>query len=153
MEHEMIDLKPICTYCHSTFTPSLFHPKQTTCMSPECQRRRKNDSHRRRITTDPDYRKTCIDSRKKWRDNHPDYQRSYRSKHEAYVQQNRRMQQQRNHKRQLELIVKNNLAIDLKQLPARVWMTGPGLEAIVKNNLAISQIVIFQAVGESRGHI
>src|SRR5204862_250135 len=25
MEHEMIDLKPICTYCHSTFTPSLFH--------------------------------------------------------------------------------------------------------------------------------
>jgi hypothetical protein len=53
----------------------------------------------------------------------------------------------------VELIVKNNLAIDLKQVPARVWMTGPGLEAIVKNNLAISQIVIFQAVGESRGHI
>jgi hypothetical protein len=63
------------------------------------------------------------------------------------------MQQQRNHKRQLELIVKNNLALDVKQLPARVWMTGPGLEAIVKNNLAISQIVIFQAVGESRGQV
>jgi hypothetical protein len=149
----MIDSKPICTYCHNTFTPSLFHPKQTTCTSLECQRHRKNDSHRKRITADPDYRKTCIDSRKKWRDNHPDYQRDYRSKHEAYVEQNRRMQQQRNHKRQLELIVKNNLAIDLKRLPARVWMTGPGLETIVKNNMAISQVIIFQTVGESMGHI
>jgi hypothetical protein len=149
----MIDSKPICVYCHNPFTPSLFHPNQTTCTSAECQRRRKNDSHRKRITTDPDYQKTCIESRKKWRDNHPDYQRDYRYKNQAYVEQNRRMQQQRNHKRQLELIVKNNLAIDLKQLPARVWMTGPGLEAIVKNNLAISQIVIFQAVGESRGPI
>jgi len=45
------------------------------------------------------------------------------------------------------------LAIDLKRLPARVWMTGPGLESIVKNNLAISQVVIFQTVGESREHI
>ena len=149
----MIDSRPICTYCHNHFTPSLFHPHQTTCTSPECQRRRKNDSHRKKIETDPDYKKTCIESRKKWCDNHPDYQRSYRLKHEAYVEQNRQMQQQRNHKRQLELIVKNNLAIDIKQLPARVWMTGPGLEAIVKNNIAISQIVIFQAVSESRGHI
>jgi hypothetical protein len=153
MEYEMIESKPICAYCHETFTPSLFHPKQTTCTSPECQRRRKNDSHRKRIITDTDYRKTCIESRKKWRDNHTDYQRSYRSKHEAYVEQNRLMQQQRNHKRQLALIAKNNLAIDLKQLPARVWLTGPGLEAIVKNNLAISQVVIFQTVGESGGHI
>jgi hypothetical protein len=51
------------------------------------------------------------------------------------------------------LIVKNNLAIDLKQLPARVWMAGPGLDEIVKNNLAISQVVIFQTDGESKGDI
>jgi len=48
------------------------------------------------------------------------------------------------------LIVKNNLAIDVKRLPAEVWMTGPGLDVIVKNNLAISQVVIFQTFGESR---
>jgi hypothetical protein len=149
----MIASKPICTYCHNAFNPSPYHPNQTTCTSPECQRRRRNDSHNKRIETDSDYRKTCIDSRKKWRDNHPDYQRSYRSKHKAYVEQNRRRQQQRNQKRQLALIVKNNLAIDLKRLPARVWLTGPGLETIVKNNLAISQVMIFQTVGESRGQI
>lgn len=145
----MIARKPVCTYCHKAFNPSPFHPKQTACGSPECQRRRRSDSHRKRIATDSDYRQACIESRKKWRDNHPGYQRSYRSKHEAYVERNRQKQQQRNQKRQLALIVKNNLAIDLKRLSARVWLTGPGLEVIVKNNLAISQVMIFQTLGES----
>ncbi len=145
----MIARKPVCLYCQNTFNPSPFHPKQTVCTSPDCQRRRRSDSHRKRIAADSDYRQTCIESRKKWRDNHPDYQRGYRSKHEAYVEQNRQKQQGRNQKRQLALIVKNNLAIDLKRLSARVWMTGPGLEMIVKNNLAVSQVVIFQTLVES----
>jgi hypothetical protein len=149
----MIEREPFCAYCHNAFNPSPFHPKQSVCGSPECQRRRRSDSHRKRIATDSDYLQTCIESRKKWRDNHPDYQRSYRSKHEAYVEHNRQKQYQRNQKRQLALIVKNNLAIDLKRLSARVWMTGPGLEAIVKNNLAISQVMIFQTLGESAGQV
>jgi len=41
----------------------------------------------------------------------------------------------------------------VKRLPARVWMTGPGLEVIVKNNLAISQVMIFQTLGESEGQV
>jgi hypothetical protein len=153
VEHEMIARNPVCLYCQNTFNPSPFHPKQTVCASPECQRRRQSDYHRKRVAADSDYREACIESRKKWRDNHPGYQRSYRSKHEAYVQQNRQKQHQRNQKRQLALIVKNNLAIDLKRLSARVWMTGPGLEAIVKNNLAISQVMIFQTLGESAGQV
>jgi len=32
-------------------------------------------------------------------------------------------------------------------------MTGPGLEVIVKNNLAISQVMIFQTLGESEGQV
>jgi hypothetical protein len=147
----MIAKKPICAYCHNAFNPSPLHPKQTVCTSPECQRCRRSDSHSKRIATDPDYRQACLESRKKWRDNHPGYQRSYRSKHQAYVEENRRKQKQRNQKRQLALIVKNNSAIDLKRLPARVWMTGPGLEMIVKNNLAISQVMIFQTLGKSEG--
>ena len=143
--------KPACHYCHQTFDPSPFHPRQTVCGSPECQRQRRHNHHRKKITIDPEYHQACLESQKKWRDNHPDYQRNYRSSHETYVEQNRQKQQQRNQKRRLGLIVKNNLAIDLKQLPARVWMTGPGLEEIVKNNLAISQVLIFQTLGESRG--
>ena len=65
------------------------------------------------------------------------------------VEQNRQKQRGRNQKRKLSMIVKNNLAIDVKRLPAEVWMTGPGLDEIVKNNLAISQVLIFQTVGGS----
>jgi hypothetical protein len=145
--------KPVCPYCHDPFDPSPFHPEQTVCTSPECQRRRRSEYHRDKIARDSGYRQSCFDSQKKWRDNHPDYQCSYRSKHESYVEQNRQKQQRRNQKRRLAVIVKNNLAIDLKRLSARVWMTGPGLDEIVKNNLAISQVMIFQTFGESRGHV
>lgn len=145
--------KPVCIYCHCSFDPSPFHPEQTVCTSPECQRHRRSDYHSRKTAADPDYRQACLESRRKWRENHPDYQAGYRTKNEAYVQQNRRQQQRRNQKRKLSLIVKNNLAIDVKRLPAEVWMTGPGLDVIVKNNLAISQVVIFQTLGESTGQV
>jgi hypothetical protein len=141
--------KPVCPYCHCSFDPSPFHPEQTVCTTPACQRQRRSDYHRNRTADDADYRQACLESRRKWRENHPDYQASYRANHEAYVEQNRQKQQRRNQKRKLSLIVKNNLAIDVKRLPAEVWMTGPGLDRIVKNNLAISQVVIFQTLGES----
>ena len=137
---------PVCLYCHKPFKPSPFHQKQSVCLSPECQRRRRSDYHRNKIALDSDYRQVCADSRKKWRENNPGYQHRYRSEHKEYCQQNRTKQQERNQKRKLSMIVKNNLAIDVKRLPARVWMTGPGLDEIVKNNLAISQVLILQTV-------
>jgi hypothetical protein len=141
--------KPICLYCHKPFDPSPFHPKQAVCLSVLCQRRRRRDYHCKTIATDSDYRQSCLDSQKKWRDNNPDYQRRYRSGHEAYCDKNRQKQLVRNQKRKLSIIVKNNLAIDVKRLPAEVWMAGPGLDGIVKNNLAISQVLIMQTVGGS----
>jgi hypothetical protein len=141
--------KPICPYCHKPFDPSPFHPNQRVCFSPECQCKRRRDYHRNKIETDAEYRQVCADSRKKWRDDNPGYQQQYRLQHKDYCEQNRRKQQSRNQKRQLTVIVKNNLAIDVKQLPARVWMTGSGIDEIVKNNLAISQVIILQTVGGS----
>ena len=141
--------KPSCCYCHKPFDPSPFHPNQQVCHSQECQRHRRKDYHRHKMAEDSEYRQICADSRKKWRESNPGYQRRYRSQHKEYCEQNRQKQQERNRKRQLSLIVKNNLAIDVKRLPAKVWMTGPGLDEIVKNNLAISQVLILQAVGGS----
>jgi len=140
-------VRKLCLYCHKSFDPSPFHPKQSVCLSPECQRRRRSDYHRNKIAADADYRQVCADSRRKWRENNPGYQRRYRSEHEGYCHQNRQKQRERNQKRKLSLIVKNNLAIDVKRLPSKVWMTGPGLEVIVRNNLAISQVLILQTVG------
>ena len=140
--------KPVCPYCCKPFEPSLFHPKQTVCLSQACQRRRRNDYHRGKIATDALYRQQCADSRKSWRESHPDYQRQYRNAHKAYTEQNRAKQLQRNQKRMLALIVKNNLALDVKRLPAEVWMAGPGLDMIVKNNLAIPEVFILHAVDD-----
>jgi hypothetical protein len=141
--------KAVCLYCHELFDPSPFHPNQKVCLSPECQRRRRTDYHRHRIATDSEYREACSESRQKWRERNPDYQSRYRTRNEDYCRRNRQNQRFRNQKRRLSVIVKNNLAIDLKRLPAEVWMTGPGLDGIVKNNLAISQVLIFQTNVES----
>ncbi len=137
---------PICPYCCKPFEPSPFHPKQTVCPSPACQRRRRSDYHRSRVATDSGYRQQCTDSRKSWRETHPDYQRQYRETHEAYTEQNRVKQRRRNQRRKLALIVKNNLALDVKRLPAEVWVAGPGLDLIVKNNLAIPEVFILHAI-------
>ncbi len=141
--------KPVCLYCDKPFDPSPFHPEQTVCLSPACQRRRRSDYHRNRIAADAGYRQQCADSRKSWRENHPDYQRHYRDTHEAYTIRNRETQRGRNQKRKLALIVKNNLALDVKRLPAEVWVTGPGLDRIVKNNLAFPEVFILHAVSDS----
>jgi hypothetical protein len=140
--------KPVCPYCCQPFEPSTFHPNQTVCLSPACQRRRKTDYHSSKIAIDAVYSQQCADSRKKWRDSHPDYQKQYRNSHEAYAEQNRAKQRHRNQKRKLALIVKNNLALDVKRLPAEVWMAGPGLGAIVKNNLAIPEVFVLHAVSD-----
>jgi hypothetical protein len=143
--------KPVCPYCCQSFEPSPFHPKQTVCLSPACQSRRRRDYHRSKIAADPGYRQQCADSRKKWRESHPNYQKQYRKSHRAYAEQNRAKQRHRNQKRKLALIVKNNLALDVKRLPAEVWMTGPGLDVIVKNNLAIPEVFVLHAVGDFTG--
>jgi len=139
-----------CRYCNKSFTRSPYHPKQEVCLSEACQRRRKREYHRKKIANDAIYRQTCADSRKNWRENNPDYQRQYRLKHDAGCERNRQKQRERNRKRRLSVIVKNNLAIDVKPLFAEVWMTGPGVDEIVKNNLAISQVMILQTDTFSR---
>jgi hypothetical protein len=138
-----------CSYCGKRFVPSVFHHAQRTCSSPECQKRRKTDYHRNRYRSDPEYRLVCRESDQKWRSHNPDYQRSYRRDHPAYVEQNRRTQIRRDRKRKVKDLVKNNLAFDLKSASADLWLVGSELEGLVKNNLAISDLIIFQAVSAS----
>ena len=136
--------KIICRYCNKPFTRSPYHPKQEVCHSADCQRRRKREYHRKKMAEDADYRQTCANSRKKWRENNPDYQRQYRQGHEAGNERNRQKQRERNGKRRLSVIVKNNLAIDVTRSFTEVWTIGHDLREIVKNNLANSQVIIIQ---------
>ena len=84
------------------------------------------------------------DSRRKWREAHPDYQKNYWQTHPAAAQRNRQRQWQRDQKRRVQKLVKNNSALDLKRSPAQVWLVGPTAQALVKNNLAFSNLLIFQ---------
>ena len=141
-----------CIYCRQLFLPSPYHPKQRICTSPRCRRRHQTAYHREKQQTDPDYRQTCLLSQQKWRQRHPDYQRRYREKNPAYVQQNRQAQKRRDRKRRLGDLVKNNMALDLNQHSAEVWLLGRDLQDLVKNNIAISQVMICQTVTGANLH-
>ncbi len=139
-----------CPYCGTKFSPSIFHPNQRICSKPECRRRWRNEYHRRKYHADAEYRLICRDSNQKWRAQNSGYQRRYRQDHPAYVEKNRARQKRRDRRRQVQNLVKNNLALDLKSIHADVWLVGPQLGDLVKNNLAISELMIFQSVAGSR---
>lgn len=139
-----------CRYCQQSFQPSKFRPDQRVCSQPECQRQRRTDDHRQRIETDAEYSQVVRDSRRKWREAHPDYLRHYRLTHASQVEQNRQGQRQRDHRRRLRNLVKNNLALDLKQTDAEVYLFGPAALDLEKNNLAGSQVLIFQPLASSQ---
>lgn len=131
-------------FCQQPFEASKFRPDQSICGRPECQRRRRADYHRRKIAIDPLYAQVVRESRKKWRDANPDYQKRYRQSHQAAVEHNRRTQRAWDSKRRVRFLVKNNLALDLKRCAAEVWLIGPAVRDLEKNNLASCNLLIFQ---------
>jgi hypothetical protein len=135
-----------CRFCQQSFKPSKFRPDQSVCSQPACRRQRRAEYHRRKIDADPVYAQVVIDSQKKWRDAHPDYQKTYRQSHAAGVERNRQMQLGRDAKRRAQFLVKNNLALDLKHCAAEVWLLGPAVRDLEKNNLAACKMFIFQPV-------
>jgi hypothetical protein len=133
-----------CRFCQQSFEPSKFHLDQSVCRQLQCRRRRRAEYHQRRIATDSEYAEVVRDSRRKWRDAHPDYQATYRQSHPATVERNRQLQRQRDAHRRVQVLVKNNLALDLKHCNAEAWLVGPAVQDLVKNNLAPCKMFIFQ---------
>ena len=138
-----------CRSCQQSFEPSKYRPDQSFCSQPDCQRQRRAEYHRRKIEADPVYAGVVNDSRKKWREAHPEYQKTYRLSHEAAVERNRLLQRQRDGKRRIQSLVKNNLALDLKHCAAEVWLLGPAVRDLEKNNLAACKMFIFQPAAPS----
>lgn len=136
---------PCCRYCGCSFQPSRFRPDQAVCGKPACQGQRRAEYHRAKIRSDPVYRQVVRDSQKKWRDSHPSYNKDYRQQHPDAVQQNRKSQVRRDQRDRIQILAKNNLALDLKRSLAEVWLVGTAAKDLAKNNLASSQLFIFQA--------
>jgi len=131
-----------CLFCHSWFLPSAYRPKQVVCSQPECQRRRRRDYHRKKIAQDAEYHQVVLESQKKWRARHPDYDQKRRQANPTVVVQNRERQRHRDQRRRLQNLAKNNLALDLKHSASEVWLLGPKLRDLAKNTLASAQVLI-----------
>ncbi len=138
-----------CRYCQQVFQLSPYRPQQAVCSQVACQRRRRHEYHRNKIRSDPLYADTVSRSRKKWRDAHPGYQKQYWQTHRKAAERNREQQQRRDRRRRLRHLVKNNLALDLRDSPAEVWLLGPTADDLVKNNVARAQLLMFQPAGLS----
>jgi hypothetical protein len=131
-----------CPYCQRSFLPSLYRPQQEVCNQPECQRRRRVEYHRKKIANDSEYHQVVLESQKKWRAQHPDYDKQRRHANPKLVENNRERQRHRDQKRRLQRLAKNNLALDLKHSASEVWLLGPKLRNLDKNNLASAQVLI-----------
>lgn len=138
-----------CRYCQQTFQPSIYRPQQSVCSHPDCQRQRRSDYHRDRIRNDAEYAEDVRASQKKWREAHPEYWKRYRQEHPATAERNRQQQRQRDQKRRLLNLAKNNLALDLKRGAAEVWLLGPGMKDLAKNNLAQTKVFIYQGMAST----
>lgn len=130
-----------CRYCERVFQPSKFQPGQSVCCEPDCQRRRRSDGHRRKIASDPEYRKVCADSVRKWRTRNPDYWRQRRESNPAVAERNRQQQRVRDRKRKLRDLANNNSA------PAQVWVLealpprrGPQTESCQQQRSGIARV-------------
>jgi len=124
-----------CPYCRKSFTPSLFNPQQRVCSHRSCQYQRRQQSRQAQLARDDQYRLSCQESRQQWRQEHAAlYMRQYRQHHPAYRERNRQLQRERDRRRQLRNLVKNNAALDLKTASQQVFLIAPQPADLVKNN-------------------
>jgi hypothetical protein len=131
-----------CLYCQSSFLPSVYRPQQSVCSQRECQRRRRSDYHRKKLATDPNISRWCATARSSGGTNIPTTRNS------TACESNRQRQRLRDRKRRVKLLVRNNLALDLKHSASEVWLLGPKVRDLDRNNLASAQVLILPSLGQ-----
>ena len=108
-----------CKNCSRSFALTASHAEQKYCSRKECQKARKNDWQRCKLSSDEDYRKNQVDCQERWVDKHPGYWKRYREKHPEYVQRNREKQRARNQinrrQRPARSMLQNIANMDAKQ--------------------------------------
>jgi hypothetical protein len=122
-----------CCYCQQVFQPAPYHPHQLVCNQPACQRQRRRDYHRQKITSDPLYRQVCLESPRKWRDTHPHYWKRYRHDHPQQAERNRQQQRWRDEKRRLVNLANNTLATCKALSFQSLDSSGPALPLLANN--------------------
>jgi len=81
-----------CVYCHSSFVPNKYSPRQKVCSNPDCQKKRQLESMKVWRERNPNYFKydeskglVWLETQRKrsktWRAKNPDKIRAYRQSH------------------------------------------------------------------------
>src|SRR5581483_1011392 len=135
-----------CRYCSKKFVPCKYRPNQQVCSSPDCQRRRRAEYHRRKLTQDALYREQCLDSQRKWRAKNPHYMRRYRARRRVSSRLNADRRPLAQSLRDLLRMVKNNVALDLRSVNASVWLVVPKTDLHLKNILDSANLIILQGI-------
>ena len=135
-----------CPYCAKEFSPSLYHADQEICSSVECQRKRRADYHRKKLSADPAYRDQCRDSQRKWREKNSGYMRQYRARRRAVDRADSRKARLVRDLRRFQNLAKNNSALDLTSLNASIWLLYPDHMAGVRDIFAKAKVVVIEGI-------
>jgi hypothetical protein len=126
-------VKRRCEHCGDRFRPRPNVAHQRYCSREECQRTRKREWHKGKLRTDEAYRDNQRDAQKRWRENHVGYWKAYRDSHPEYVERNRVLQRERNHKRRALLIAKRDESRSWNPMRSGLYRLIPaGEEGIAK---------------------
>jgi hypothetical protein len=137
---------PKCPYCQEFFARSRYHPEQVVCSRPDCQRRRKTEYRRQKERADPEYARIVADSRKKWRQEHPDYMRRYRQSRQARPKSDRPSARDLKHIESLLERVRNGSAFNLRHSAADIWLISAPSAGPEKNIFASVDLIVIEAV-------
>ncbi len=70
-----------CAYCGRFFRADYrVREAQKSCQSERCRKMRKKESQRKWLEANPDYFQGRYEDTKRWRHNHPEYQRQWRAR-------------------------------------------------------------------------
>ena len=89
-------MEKTCACCKKRFIahPAVRH--QRYCSDPGCQKARKRDWQKEKLSSDSDYRANQAEAQRQWRSRNKDYWRQYRKRNPAYTERYRIRQRERN---------------------------------------------------------
>jgi len=141
-----MESKPVCRHCRKTIRdPNPRIKNQTHCNEPACQRARKAQWQRKKMRTDPDYRKNQMDAKDQWRLGNPGYWKEYRRKNKAYTKRNRDLQKVRDARLRAVRLAKMDASSGATSLNNNVYFLIHVAGDLAKMDALIHRVVIIPA--------
>jgi hypothetical protein len=140
-----------CANCGQLFKPHPSVRNQKYCSERSCQRKRKRDWEKSKLSQDSDYRINKSTSRKRWHSSHPEYWKEYRRKNPSKEERNRIKQHSRNQQVRLKrskIAKSDELKADQKRISGLFLMVPVSEDAIAKSDELIVDIKPFTPVSE-----